>query len=163
MGFVSHPLPPIVDESSQILILGSFPSLKSFEEMFYYAHPKNQFWRLLGDIYGVCVNTKEEKIRLLRNSKIALWDVVAACERVNSSDSNLKNTKPNEIPNLLGRFPNIQKVFFTSKIWLPGKTQLCPHERLERLSCRHEAKYLALRQSRGVNFAGKYTPSSYRI
>ncbi len=90
MGFVSHPLPPIVDESSQILILGSFPSLKSFEEMFYYAHPKNQFWRLLGDIYGVCVNTKEEKIRLLRNSKIALWDVVAACERVNSSDSNLK-------------------------------------------------------------------------
>ena len=115
MGFVSHPLPPIVDESSQILILGSFPSLKSFEEMFYYAHPKNQFWRLLGDIYGVCVNTKEEKIRLLRNSKIALWDVVAACERVNSSDSNLKNTKPNEIPNLLGRFPNIQKVFFTGR------------------------------------------------
>jgi hypothetical protein len=57
----------------------------------------------------------------------------------------------------------IQKVFFTSKIWLPGKTQLCPQERLERLSCRLEAKYLALRQSRGVNFAGKYTPSSYRI
>ena len=111
MNLATHPLKPIAEKDSVILILGSFPSLKSFEQMFYYGHPKNLFWRLLGEIYGAKTDTKEEKIELLKNAKIALWDVVASCERSNSADSNLKNIKPNDIKGLLESYPNIKTVF----------------------------------------------------
>lgn len=97
MHLATHPLEPIINKDSVILILGSFPSLKSFEQMFYYGHPKKPIWRLLSEIYGAKANTKVEKIELLKSAKIALWDVVASCERSNSADSNLKNIKPNDI------------------------------------------------------------------
>ena len=115
MNLANHPLEPIADKDSIVLILGSFPSIKSFEQMFYYGHPKNQFWRLLSEIYGAKTDTKEERIELLKSAKIALWDVVASCERSNSADSNLKNIKPNDIKGLLESYPNIKTVFFTGK------------------------------------------------
>ena len=110
-----HPFPPIIDKHSKILILGSFPSLKSFEKSFYYAHPRNQFWRLLSDIFHKPAATKEERIELVKSTGIALWDVIAACERKNSADSNLKACEPNDIPALLKTYPNIEAVGFTGK------------------------------------------------
>ncbi len=111
-----HPFEPFVDQNSTILILGTFPSLKSFEENFYYAHPQNRFWRLLAGVYNEATpQTIEEKKRLLQKHRIALWDVIGSCERENSLDSNLKNIEPNDIEALLRKYPNIKKIYFTSK------------------------------------------------
>ncbi len=110
-----HPFPPIIDKNSKILILGSFPSIKSFEESFYYAHPRNQFWPILSAIYGMPAESREQRTALLKRAKIALWDVVAECRRTNSADSNLKECEPNDIPSLLREYPNIEKVLFTGK------------------------------------------------
>jgi hypoxanthine-DNA glycosylase len=110
-----HTIKPIVFDDSQTLILGSFPSLKSAELGFYYAHPKNQFWPILSEIYAKPIGGVEEKIELLSFAKIALWDVVASCERTNSADSNLKNCIPNDIEGLLAKYPSIDRVFFTGQ------------------------------------------------
>lgn len=113
LAVFSHPIEPIVFDDSEMLILGSFPSLKSFEHEFYYAHPKNQFWPIMSKIYGLPAETRDQKIKLLRSSKIALWDVIASCERENSSDANLKNVAPNDIKSLLAAHPGIKRIFFT--------------------------------------------------
>ena len=110
-----HPFEPIVFEQSRILILGSFPSLDSFKYDFYYAHPRNQFWKILNTLYHENARTKEEKIALLKKHRLALWDIVASCERTNSSDANLKNVTPNDIPSLLKRYPSIKTIAFTGK------------------------------------------------
>ena len=110
-----HPFAPIIDETSKILILGSFPSLKSFENDFYYAHPRNQFWPILSDIFQKPAKTRQERIELLKSNGIALWDVVGACERTNSADSNLKSCEPNDILGLLKRFSNIRAILFTGR------------------------------------------------
>jgi len=111
----SHPFEPIIDKSSKILILGSFPSLKSFENSFYYAHPKNQFWNILSEIFTFRLNNIDEKQELLRLKRIALWDVVASCSRSNSLDSNLKNITPNKIDDLLKQYHNIDAIGFTGQ------------------------------------------------
>lgn len=111
----SHPFEPIIFSNSEMLILGSFPSLKSFEYGFYYAHPKNQFWKLLSNIYDKKAESQAEKIELLKYTKIALWDVAKTCERKNSADSNLKNIVPNDIKELLSSYPNIKLIFFTGR------------------------------------------------
>jgi len=110
-----HPFPPIIDNDSKVLILGSFPSLKSFENNFYYAHPRNQFWPILSEIFEQPANTIEERIALLKEVRIALWDVVGYCERKNSSDSNLQACQPNDIPKLLDEYPNIEAILFTGR------------------------------------------------
>ncbi len=110
-----HPFPSIIDENSKILILGSFPSIKSFEESFYYAHPRNQFWPILSAIYNMPARSREQRLALLKSAKIALWDVVAVCTRTNSADSNLKECEPNDIPSLLREYTNIEKILFTGK------------------------------------------------
>ena len=110
-----HPFAPIIDETSKILILGSFPSLKSFENHFYYAHPRNQFWPILSDIFQKPAATRKERLALLKSAGIALWDVVGACERTNSADSNLKACEPNDISGVLKRFPDIRAILFTGR------------------------------------------------
>jgi hypoxanthine-DNA glycosylase len=111
-----HPFKPIVFKDSEILILGSFPSLKSFENNFYYAHPKNQFWKILSQISGYPINNKDQKIWLLKELKLSLWDVVASCNRKNSLDSNLKDIVPNDIRGFLQEHKSIKKIAFTSKL-----------------------------------------------
>lgn len=111
-----HPFGPIIFKDSKILILGSFPSLKSFENSFYYAHPKNQFWKILAEISGYPVNNRDQKIWLLKELKIALWDIVASCNRENSSDNNLKDIVPNDIEKLLQNYPSLKTIAFTSKL-----------------------------------------------
>ena len=110
-----HPFEPIVFKQSELLILGTFPSVVSFENDFYYSHKQNQFWRLLGAIFEMPVQTRKERISLLKKHKIALWDIIASCERENSSDANLKNTELSDIPDFLASHPTIRHIAFTGK------------------------------------------------
>ena len=112
-----HTIEPVIFFDSKILILGSFPSIKSFEEGFYYAHPRNQFWTILSQIFGEDIQTKEDKIALCKKYHIALFDSAASLHRKanNSSDANLKNIEVNDFEKLLSKYPNIQTVLFTGK------------------------------------------------
>jgi len=111
-----HLFEPIIDKSSKILILGTFPSIKSFENSFYYSHPRNQFFSLLADTFDEKrPNSIDEKISLLKEHNIALWDVVKGANRKNSLDSSLKDIELNDIKSLLDKYPNIKLIAFTSK------------------------------------------------
>ena len=98
MERVEHPFPPVVDENCQILILGSFPSVKSRENGFFYGHPQNRFWQMLAMIFqeDAPSDITEKKTMLLRHH-IALWDVIAACEIAGSSDAAVRNAVPVDI------------------------------------------------------------------
>ncbi len=113
-----HTIPPVFNENSKILILGSFPSVKSREEMFYYAHPQNRFWKTVSAVFGEDTpeTTTQKKDFLLRN-KIALFDVVSSCEISGSADSSIKNVTPNDLSVIL----NTSKI---EKIFVNGKTAL---------------------------------------
>lgn len=111
----SHPFPPIIDAHTRILFLGSFPSIASFEHSFYYAHGRNAFWPIMEEIFGVKLGNNSDKKNFCLAHGIGLWDVIASCERSNSSDTNLKNIVPNDFIALLETFPNIQAVAFTGK------------------------------------------------
>ena len=81
MDRLSHPFPPLYDAESRILILGSFPSVKSREAMFFYGHPQNRFWRVVSTVLGCdCPRTIEEKQQMLHVHHIALWDTIAKCD-----------------------------------------------------------------------------------
>ncbi len=113
---LAHPFEPIIDKDSRVLILGTFPSKKSFENSFYYSHPRNQFWRLVAGVFEEDTpQTIEEKRDFLHRHHIALWDVVRACERSNSLDSSLKNIQPNDIEALVQKYPAIKAIMFTGK------------------------------------------------
>ena len=112
---IEHPIPPLFDGNSKILILGSFPSVKSRDEKFFYAHPQNRFWRVLAAVYGEDVpETVEDKKHLLLSHNIALWDVIASCEIKGSSDSSIKNVVPNELSGVLAT-TKIERIFVNGK------------------------------------------------
>ena len=106
----AHPFEPIVDENSKVLILGSFPSFDSFEYSFYYANRYNAFWKIMADIYGVQLNSNEEKKEFLLKQKIALWDMIKSCSRDSSLDSKLQDIEVNDINLFLKKYPNIKKI-----------------------------------------------------
>lgn len=108
---IVHPIPPFYDGSSKILILGSFPSVKSREQGFFYGHPQNRFWRVLAAVFLQAVPTSiEEKKAFLKKNGIALWDVIASCEIAGSSDSSIKNAAANDIRPIL-EGSNVEKIF----------------------------------------------------
>lgn len=95
---IEHIFEPVFNAQSQILILGSLPSVKSRENNFYYGHPQNRFWKLIATLCQVEVpQTIEEKKNLLYDHKIAVWDVIAKCDIIGSSDSTIKNVVPNDM------------------------------------------------------------------
>ena len=97
-----HNIDPIYDTTSKILILGSFPSVKSREGQFFYDHPGNRFWKVLARIFGEAVpQTHAQKREFLITHHIALWDVLAYCDIVGSADSSIKNVIPNNIAPIL--------------------------------------------------------------
>ena len=107
---VQHTFPPVYDENSRILILGSLPSVKSREQNFYYGHKQNRFWKVMAEVLGSSVpETIEEKRKLLLDNGIALWDVIAECDIVGSSDSSIRNVTVNDIAGLLQK-TRIEKV-----------------------------------------------------
>lgn len=112
---INHPIEPVYNKNSKILILGSFPSVKSRENMFYYAHPQNRFWRVLSAIFDTPLPlTIEDKRNFLLSSQIALWDVISSCEITGSSDSSIKNAIPNDLTQILN-YANIEKIFVNGK------------------------------------------------
>lgn len=112
---INHPIEPVFDENSRILILGSFPSVKSRENMFFYGHSQNRFWRVTSAVFGCVVpQTIEEKRSFLISNKIALWDVIASCDIEQSSDSSIKNAQPNDLTKILNK-ANIEKIFLNGK------------------------------------------------
>jgi len=110
-----HDIPPIFNEKSRVLILGTFPSVKSRERAFYYSHGQNRFWPLMARLLDEEVpGSEEEKTDLLLRSGIALWDVIRSCEIVNSSDASIRNVTPNNIIPILVQAP-IERVFANGK------------------------------------------------
>lgn len=106
-----HNIPPVYDQSSRILILGSFPSVKSREGQFFYHHPQNRFWQVLAAVLGCPVPSSiEEKKAMLIDHGIALWDVIASCEITGSSDSSIRGAVPNDLGRIV-KDVDLQAVF----------------------------------------------------
>lgn len=106
-----HTIEPVFDENSKILVLGSFPSVKSREANFFYGHPRNRFWKVVSSVIGEesPVTTEEKKAFLLRNN-IAVWDVIKSCDIEGSSDSSIKNVTPNNL-NVILEKADIKQIF----------------------------------------------------
>ena len=110
MNYLQHPFGPLFDEKSQILILGSFPSVKSREQNFFYGHPQNRFWKVIAAVFDQPVpKSIKEKKHLILNSGLALWDSIASCEIKGSSDSSIKNVRANDIGIILDNC-NIRRI-----------------------------------------------------
>lgn len=113
---IVHPIPPLFDENSKVLILGSFPSVKSREAAFFYGHPQNRFWAVAAEVLG-CKKpeTVEEKRKMALSNGIAMWDVIASCEIEGSADSTIRSVTANDLSVIL----NNSKV---DRIFVNGKT-----------------------------------------
>jgi len=102
MSRIEHPIPPVYNHDSKILILGSFPSVKSREGGFFYHHPQNRFWRVISQVFSQPMpQSIEDKRRMLLDLKLALWDVIKSCEIEGSADSSIKNVIPNDLSQIL--------------------------------------------------------------
>lgn len=111
MTYQVHNIPPVYDSRSKILILGSFPSVKSRETAFFYGHPQNRFWKVLSGLWEKeCPKTVEEKKAFLLERHIAVWDVIKTCEIEGSGDSTIKNAVPNDLAFLLRAAP-LERIF----------------------------------------------------
>jgi len=111
----NHPFLPLYNNDSKILILGSFPSVKSREQMFFYGHPQNRFWKVVSSVFECDEpETIEEKKQFLFENNIALWDVIASCEITGSSDSSIKNVKVNDLSKIL-KEADIRQIFVNGR------------------------------------------------
>ena len=112
---ITHPFFPVFDGHSEILILGSLPSVKSRENAFYYGHPQNRFWRVMAALYHETVpESIEEKKRLLLDNHIALWDVIQSCDIRGSSDSSIRNAVPTDLQSILEN-SKVRRIFANGK------------------------------------------------
>lgn len=110
-----HPIDPVYNENSRILILGSFPSVKSREAQFFYGHPQNRFWRVLAAVWDCpAPETVEEKRAFLLTHRVALWDVIASCEITGSADSSIKDVVPNDLSRILD-CAKIEEIYVNGK------------------------------------------------
>ncbi|MBR3144273.1 MAG: DNA-deoxyinosine glycosylase [Clostridia bacterium] len=108
---ITHPINPVFDKNSKILILGSFPSVKSREEGFFYGNPQNRFWKVLSFLYGEELpNTIQNKKEFLLKHGIAVFDVIKSCDIVGSADSSIKNVVPNDFTKILNN-SKINRIF----------------------------------------------------
>lgn len=132
---IAHPFPPLYDENARVLILGSFPSVKSREQMFFYGHPQNRFWRVLAAVLG-CETPQSipEKRAMLLSHSIALWDSIARCEIEGSSDASITGVVPNDLSPIFAAadirqvFCNGRKSHEMYRRWLEpvyGRAALC--------------------------------------
>ena len=115
MTHVIHEIPPVYDDRSKILILGSFPSVKSREGQFFYHHKQNRFWRVLAAVFeDTLPETIEEKKEFLLRHNIAIWDVIASCDIEGSSDSSIKNVVPTDLNRILEE-SEVERIFCNGK------------------------------------------------
>ncbi len=112
---ITHTIAPVFDSESKVLILGSFPSVKSRETMFFYGHPQNRFWKVIASLCNETIpTTVEEKKALLLKNHIAVWDVIAGCDIEGSSDSSIKNVEANDLSIILDNAP-IKAIYVNGK------------------------------------------------
>jgi hypoxanthine-DNA glycosylase len=108
-------LPPVIDARARVLILGSFPSVRSLADGQYYANPRNAFWPIVGDVFGFdCAADYARRLTALQSHGVALWDVLGGCRRVGSADSAIdsKSLVVNDFAALFAEHPNIPRVYF---------------------------------------------------
>ncbi len=103
---IEHPFGPLFNAHSRILILGSFPSVKSREQHFFYGHPQNRFWKVVSGVFG-CETpvTIEQKKELILNHGLALWDSIASCVITGSSDASIREVRANDLRIILDHSP----------------------------------------------------------
>ena len=112
--FLTHPFKPFFDKDSKILILGSFPSIKSRQDGFYYQHPRNRFWPILETLFNAKLENITEQQAFLRKKHIALWDVLQSCKIKNSDDKTISYAKANDLSLILSQ-AKIQAIFTTGQ------------------------------------------------
>lgn len=112
---IIHPIPPLYNENSKSLILGSFPSVKSREAEFFYGHPQNRFWTVAAAVLGYPKpETVEEKKKMILESNLAMWDVIASCEIEGSADSTIRNVTANDLSEIISS-SKIERIFVNGK------------------------------------------------
>ena len=112
---IVHPIDPVFDTNSRILILGSFPSVKSRESGFFYGHPQNRYWKVLSAVFEEeCPETIPEKKAFLLRNHIAAWDVIHSCQITGSSDSSIRNVTVNDLGMIL-RAASIREIYVNGK------------------------------------------------
>ncbi len=105
--------PPVANPDAKLLILGSMPGNESLRQTQYYAHPQNAFWKIMGELSGAHPHLLyAERLLKLTEAHIALWDVLASCERESSLDTHIRNEKANDFGSFFRRHPHISHVFF---------------------------------------------------
>lgn len=106
-----HNIEPVYDSHSKILILGSFPSVKSREQQFFYGHKQNRFWRVMAQVLDCAVpEDVPQKRAMLLTHHVALWDVIASCEITGSSDASIRDVRPNDLSRILSQ-ADIQAIY----------------------------------------------------
>ncbi len=116
MRFEEHPFAPVMDAACHTLVLGSYPSVRSRTEGFYYGHPQNRFWRVLADVWQAPVPTSiPDKRALLLDHGVALWDVIGACDIVGSGDATVRNAQPVDIRRVLDAC-DIRRVYTNGRL-----------------------------------------------
>ena len=107
-----HSFAPSAGKDARVLILGSMPGEESLRRQQYYAHPRNAFWRIMGELFGFPENLPyEERLERLKRCHVALWDTLAGCLRDGSLDSNIREPEPNDIAGLLEKCPSVRTIF----------------------------------------------------
>ena len=130
---IDHPIEPLYNEHSTVLILGSFPSVKSREQRFFYGHPQNRFWKVIAALYGQETPvTIPEKKEMILGHGLALWDVIASCEITGSSDASIRSVRANDLGFILSHSP-------IRLICCNGKTSWQQYDRLIRPQTGREA------------------------
>lgn len=110
---IENNLHAIVDNRTRVLIIGSMPGQQSLEKQQYYGNPRNHFWPIMGELLQVNIpDNYEERLQLLRQAGIGLWDAIARCERSGSLDATIKREVPNDFSTLFAEYPHIQCVLF---------------------------------------------------
>lgn len=116
MARILHTFGPVADRRARVLVLGTMPGVASLAAGEYYAHPRNRFWDVMGALFGAGRDLPyRRRLAALRRRGIALWDVVAECERPGSLDARIRREKPNDIPGLLRRCPRIGLIVFNGQ------------------------------------------------
>lgn len=108
---------PVADENTKIMIIGSMPGEASLKAGQYYAYKYNQFWPLMTDLLSPSAPpaSYKEKLQMLLNNNIGLWDSLAVCKRAGSLDGNIKEEKPNDFKTLLKKYPKITTLLFNGQ------------------------------------------------
>ena len=114
--FAAQGFPPIVGVTSRVLILGTMPGEESLRRQEYYGHPRNQFWRILADIFHApLAETYPERVALLRQKRLAVWDVLQTCERQGSLDQAIRNAVPNDFRGMFKTYRNLRMIVFNGR------------------------------------------------